>query len=253
MDLGLEGQVVAVTGAGSGIGRAIAEMMASQRARVHVADRSAAGLASLTAAHPSIQASIVDLVDRDAAAAWIARVERDPAGPIAVLVNNAGGSLGQVPRDVTEVSDADWDSILEINLRAVFVLCRAVVPGMRRAGRGRIVNIGSRAGSHASLNGVQAYTAAKHGLAGLTRQLAADLGPSGITVNYVAPGLVRTNPDRDAQWERYGEAGQRAMLNRIGLRRLGTAEDIAKVVAFLASDLASFVNGVVLPVDGGMS
>ena len=253
MDLGLEGQVVAVTGAGSGIGRAIAEMMASQRARVHVADRSAAGLASLTAAHPSIQASIVDLVDRDAAAAWIARVERDPAGPIAVLVNNAGGSLGQVPRDVTEVSDADWDSILEINLRAVFVLCRAVVPGMRRAGRGRIVNIGSRAGSHASLNGVQAYTAAKHGLAGLTRQLAADLGPSGITVNYVAPGLVRTNTDRDAQWERYGEAGQRAMLNRIGLRRLGTAEDIAKVVAFLASDLASFVNGVVLPVDGGMS
>jgi 3-oxoacyl-[acyl-carrier protein] reductase len=124
---------------------------------------------------------------------------------------------------------------------------------MRAAGGGRIVNIGSRASSHASLNGVQAYTAAKHALAGLTRQLAADLGPSGITVNLVAPGLVRSNPDRDAQWARYGEAGQQALLSRVGLRRLGTPDDIARAVLFLASDLAAFVNGVVLPVDGGLS
>ncbi len=252
MDLGLDGQVIAVTGAGRGIGRAIAELFAAQRAAVHAADRSAEGLATLTAAYPAIRATTVDLTDRTAAASWIAQIEAR-AGPIATLVNNAGGSLGQTPRDIMEITDADWDVIVEINLRAVFTLCRAVVPGMRRAGGGRIINIGSRAGSHASLNGVQAYTAAKHGLVGLTRQLAADLGPSGITVNYVAPGLVRTNPDRDAQWARYGEAGQRALLNRVGLRRLGTPQDIAKAVAFLASDLGGFVNGIVLPVDGGMA
>ena len=85
----------------------------------------------------------------------------------------------------------------------------------------------------------------------MPRGRAADLGPYGITVNGVAPGLVLTNPVRDRQWASYGEAGQRAMLDRIGLRRLGTAEEVAKVVAFLASDLASFVNGVVIPVDGG--
>ncbi|WP_149537582.1 SDR family NAD(P)-dependent oxidoreductase [Siccirubricoccus phaeus] len=253
MELGLGGRVVAVTGAGSGIGRAIAELMVAQGAVVHAADRAAAGLADLAAACPGLRASVVELTDRAAAAGWIAAVEAASGGAIAVLVNNAGGSLGQVPKDIAEVSDAEWDAVREINLDTVFVLCRAVVPGMRRAGGGRIVNIGSRAGSHASLNGVQAYTAAKHGLAGLTRQLAADLGPSGITVNYVAPGLVLTNPAREAQWARYGEAGQQAMLGRVGLRRLGTPRDIAHAVAFLASDLAAFVSGAVLPVDGGMA
>lgn len=252
MDLNLEGQVIAVTGAGGGLGRAIAKLLAEQRARVFVVDRSPDGLAGLSDTH-QIQCAVADLTDRAAAERWIAEIERLAGSSVTTLVNNAGGSLGQVPRDITEISDVDWDGILDINLNAVFALCRAVVPGMRRAGGGRIINIGSRAGSHASLNGVQAYTAAKHALAGFTRQLAADLGPSGITVNYVAPGLVRTNPARDRQWESYGEAGQKALLGRIGLRRLGTADDIAKAVLFLASDLASFVNGVVLPVDGGMA
>jgi len=253
MDLGLEGRVIAVTGAASGFGRAIAVFLAGQGARVHVADRDAAGLAQLTAEHLAIHASTRDLADRAAAAGWIADVEAAAGGAIGVLVNNAGGSLGQVPKDLTEVSDAEWDAILAINLTAVFALCRAVVPGMRRAGGGRIINIGSRASQHASLAGVQAYTAAKHAIAGLTRQLAADLGPSGITVNCVAPALVRTNSHRDAQWERYGAVGQQAMLNRIALRRLGTAEDIAHAVGFLASDLAAYITGVVLPVDGGVS
>jgi 3-oxoacyl-[acyl-carrier protein] reductase len=250
MDLGLRGQVVAVTGAGGGIGDAIARFFHGLGARIHAADRSAEALASIGTL-PGVATQVVDLTDRAAAAAWVHAVEQEAGQAIDVLVNNAGGSLGQTPRAFEEVADADWDSILGINLDAVFVLCRAAVPRMKQAGRGRIINISSRAGLQASLHGVQAYTAAKHAVVGLTRQLASDLGPYGITVNSVAPSLIRTNAARDRQWASYGEEGQRAILNRIGLRRLGTAEEIAKVVAFLASDLASFVNGVVIPVDGG--
>jgi 3-oxoacyl-[acyl-carrier protein] reductase len=248
MDLDLQGQVVAVTGAAGGIGGAIARLFAGLGARVYGTDLSAEGLAALA---PGISTHAAELTDRKAVAAWIAAVEREAGQAIDILVNSAGGSLGQVPQPVEKVADADWNRIMAINLDAVFVLCRAVVPGMKKAGRGRIILVSSRAGSHASLHGIQAYTAAKHAVNGLVRQLAADLGPHGITVNGVAPGLVRTTPARDRQWVSYGEAGQKAMLSRIGLRRLGTADDIAKVTAFLASDLAGFVNGVIIPVDGG--
>jgi len=244
-----------ITGASEGIGRALAHAFAAAGHTVALVARSSDRLAEAaneiardyevgTLSLP-LDVTTPDACDR------IASAVRDRGLYVDVLVNNAGGSLGQTPQPFEAVSDADWDAILDINLDAVFTLCRAVVPQMKRAGHGRIINISSRAGSNASLHGVQAYTAAKHAVNGLTRQLAADLGPFGITVNGVAPGLVRTNAARDRQWESYGEAGQRAMLNRIGLRRLGTAEEIAKVVAFLASDLASFVNGVVIPVDGG--
>jgi 3-oxoacyl-[acyl-carrier protein] reductase len=250
MDLGLQGKLVAVTGAGAGIGAAITRLFVQLGAQVHTADRDAKGLAA-RGALPGVATHVVELTDRIAAAGWIGTLERSTGRAVDVLVNNAGGSLGQTPRPIEDVTDADWDRILAINLDAVFALCRAVVPQMKRARRGRIITVSSRAGSNASLHGVQAYTAAKHAVNGLTRQLASDLGPYGITVNGVAPGLVLTNPARDRQWASYGEAGQRAMLDRIGLRRLGTAEEVAKVVAFLASDLASFVNGVVIPVDGG--
>jgi 3-oxoacyl-[acyl-carrier protein] reductase len=250
MDLGLQGKLVAVTGAGAGIGAAITRLFVQLGALVHTADRDAKGLAA-TGALPGVATHVVELTDRIAAAGWIGTLERSTGRAVDVLVNNAGGSLGQTPRPIEDVTDADWDRILAINLDAVFALFRAVVPQMKRARRGRIITVSSRAGSNASLHGVQAYTAAKHAVNGLTRQLASDLGPYGITVNGVAPGLVLTNPARDRQWASYGEAGQRAMLDRIGLRRLGTAEEVAKVVAFLASDLASFVNGVVIPVDGG--
>src|SRR6185437_8067394 len=122
---------------------------------------------------------------------------------------------GQEARPIEVVPDADWDRIFAINVGAAFVLSRAVAPGMKRAGGGRIVNISSGAGLAASLTGIQAYCSAKHAVVGLTRQLAHELGPFGITVNSVAPGFVRSNPASERQWTGYRDDGQKALVERI--------------------------------------
>jgi 3-oxoacyl-[acyl-carrier protein] reductase len=122
---------------------------------------------------------------------------------------------------------------------------------MKQRRYGRIVNISSGAGRSTSLTGIQAYTSAKAGQIGLTRQLAQELGAWGITVNNIAPGFVRSNPTTERQWESYGEEGQAALVNDIALKRLGTAEDIAYGVLFFASDFAAWCTGQVLSVDGG--
>ncbi|GAC1479859.1 MAG: SDR family oxidoreductase [Acetobacteraceae bacterium] len=198
-----------------------------------------------------VEIATVDLTDRDAAAHWIGAVEQQAGRAIDVLVNNAGGVAGQVFRPIDEVPDEDWDRIIAVNLGAAFVLSRAAAPGMKRAGRGRIVNISSGAGLQASLTGIQAYASAKHAVVGLTRQLAHELGPYGITVNSVAPGLIPSNPASAAQWDSYGPDRQQAMIKAIALRRLGTPQDIANAVVFFASPLAAFVNGQIIQVDGG--
>ncbi len=244
MNIDFGGKVVAVSGAGHGLGLAIAESFARLGARVF-------GCNPVAAAVAGTEMAVVDLTDRAAAAAWIGRVEQAAGAAIDVLVNNAGGVAGQVFRPLDEVADADWDRILAVNLGAAFALSRAAAPGMKRAGRGRIVNISSGAGLQASLTGIQAYTSAKHAVVGLTRQLAHELGPHGITVNSVAPGLIPSNPASAAQWEGYGPAKQAAMVGAIALRRLGTPQDIANAVLFFAGPLADFVNGQILQVDGG--
>ena len=249
MSFRFDGQAVAVSGAGHGLGRCIAESFARLGARVFGCDRDQ--LDPPYAARAGVSMASVDLTDRAAAARWIAAVEREAAGPLAVLVNNAGGVAGQAFRPIETVPDEDWDRVLAVNLGAAFALSRAATPGMKQAGRGRIVNISSGAGLQASLTGIQAYASAKHAVVGLTRQLAHELGPHGITVNSVAPGLIPCNPTSLAQWESYGPDGQREITSRIALRRLGTPQDIADAVLFFAGPLAGFVSGQVLQVDGG--
>ena len=250
MNIRFDERIVAVTGAGHGFGRAIARSFAGLGARVFATDLSAATLAE-TAATGGIDVRAVDLRDRAAAAAWIHQIETETGRAIDVLVNNAGGVAGQRPRPLEDVTDTDWNTIFDINVNAAFTLCRAAVPAMKRAGGGRIVNTSSGAGLAPSLTGIQAYCSAKHAVVGLTRQLAHELGPFNITVNSVAPGFIRTNAATEAQWDSYGAEGQKALVDRIALKRLGTAQDIANAVIFFASDLAGFVNGQILQVDGG--
>lgn len=240
MQIDHTGRRALVTGTAQGIGRAIAAALAKAGAAVVGADILAVGPVA------GVEAVCCDLTRR-------ADVQRLVAehGPFDVLVHSAGGVCGQVGRPLEEVEEADWDSIVAINLKAAFFLAQAVAPGMKARGWGRMVFISSGAGLGVSLTGIQAYASAKAGEIGLTRQLAHELGPSGITVNGVAPGFLRSNPSSERQWQSYGEAGQRALVERIATRRLGTPEDIAAAVLFFAGDAASWITGQTLSVDGG--
>jgi 3-oxoacyl-[acyl-carrier protein] reductase len=243
-----------VTDAAHGIGRAICRLLGQAGASVWAVDILAeeleATVAAVTEAGGHCQPAVVDVTDAPAVQACVDRVLRE-AGRVDILVNSAGGVCGQVGKAVEEVSDAEWDVVVRTNLYSAFYCIRAVAPAMKRQGGGRIVIISSGAGRSVSLTGIQAYASAKHAVVGLTRQLAHELGPHGITVNSVAPGLIPSNPASVAQWEGYGPAKQRAMLDAIALRRLGTPGDIANAVVFFASPLADFVNGQILQVDGG--
>jgi 3-oxoacyl-[acyl-carrier protein] reductase len=143
--------------------------------------------------------------------------------------------------------------IFAANVDAAFFLAQAAAPVMKQAGYGRIVTISSGAGLRPSLTGIQAYSSAKHALVGLTKQLAWELGPHGITVNSVAPGFVRSNPATERQWESYGPEGQKRLVESIHTRRLGTPDDIATATLFFLSEQASWITGQVLSVDGGRS
>lgn len=249
MNIRFDQKTVVVSGAGHGFGRSIAESFSALGARVFGCDLDAGELAET--ARAGVQTSVLDLRQRKSSAAWIGTIEQQTGGAIDVLVNNAGGVAGHAMRPIEQVDDTEWDTIFAINVGAAFVLSRAAAAGMKRRRSGRIITISSGAGLQASLTGVQAYCSAKHAVVGLTRQLAHELGPFGITVNSVAPGFVRTNAATEAQWASYGEAGQRALVERIALKRLGTAQDIANTVLFFASDFAGWISGQVLQVDGG--
>jgi 3-oxoacyl-[acyl-carrier protein] reductase len=250
----LTGKTAIVTGAAHGFGRAIAVALAREGAHLWLCDvlddevRQTARLCA-DAGRPGA-ARVVDVRDKAAVDGFVTEAA-SATGRVDILVNNAGGVLGQVGRPLEEIAPAEWQAIFDVNVTGAFYCSQAVVPGMKAARGGRIINISSGAGLGISLTGIQAYASAKAAQIGLTRQLAHELGPWGITVNNIAPGFVRSNPTTERQWESYGEEGQRALVDRIALKRLGTADDIAYGVLFFASDRAGWITGQVLSIDGG--
>ena len=256
MNIEFLNKTVIVTGAAHGFGRAISQAFAARGANVWACDILAGELAETRQlcldAGGRCQVRQVDVTDRSAIFAFAEdAIASAPSGHVDILVNNAGGVLGQVGQPLEQVTPEQWHNIIAVNLSAAFFFAQAVAPGMKVAHSGRIINISSGAGLGPSLTGIQAYAAAKAGQINLTRQLCQELGPWGITANNIAPGFVRSNPTTERQWQSYGEQGQADLLARIALRRLGTPEDIAHGVLFLASDYAGWISGQVISIDGG--
>ncbi len=244
--LSLTGRVAVVTGAGRGIGAATARLLAQAGAHVALVDRDAAGVTQ-TAEQIAVTGGEAlpftnDVTDAFAVERTFDRVAEE-WGRLDVLVNNAG-TLREAPLE--DLTDDDFRDTLDVNLRAAMVCARAAVPHMLRQGRGRILSAASgstRLGSQ----GLTAYAAAKAGIVGMTRTWARELGPRGITANAVAPGLIEGETVRTVASEELERT-----LARIPARRLGRPEEVAAVYLFLASDLAAFINGAVVGVDGGL-
>lgn len=248
----LAGEVAVVTGGSRGIGRAIVELFLEEGASVAfcgrdeeagrqaAADLRAPEQAAFQAADVASEGDVAGLIDMC--------VER--FGPPTVLVNNAGVNANY---DAVEMSGEEWDRFFAVDLKAAWLVAKQVLPHMRRAGRGSIVNISSL---HAfvTLEGFFPYAAAKSGLLGLTRSLALDYGRHGIRVNVVAPGFIRTRLVQESIDRSDDTAAAEAkMVAGVALGRIGAPEEVAKAVRFLASDDASYITGASLVVDGGLT
>lgn len=242
----LDGQIALVTGASRGIGRAIALALGQAGATVIGTATSEAGAAGIQQSFETAgvrgRGIVLDVTDAAAIPAAISAIEKD-FGTVSVLVNNAG-----ITRDnlAMRMKDDEWQAVIDTNLKAVFTMSRAVMKGMMKARCGRIINITSVVGETGN-PGQANYAAAKAGVAGMSMALARELGSRNITVNCVAPGFIATD-----MTEALGDAARDALLGQIPLGRLGSADEVAAAVVFLASPLAAYVTGSTLHVNGGM-
>jgi 3-oxoacyl-[acyl-carrier protein] reductase len=242
----LDQEIALVTGASRGIGRAIAMALGAQGATVigtATSDKGAEAIgAGFAEARIKGRGMCLDVNDADAVDALIKAVS-DEYGAVTVLVNNAG-----ITRDglLMRMKDEDWDAIIQTNLTSVFRLSKAVLRGMMKAKRGRIINISSVVGATGNF-GQTNYAAAKAGMLGFAKSMAKEVGSRGITVNTVAPGFIDTDMTRELSDEQ-----RQALLANIPLGKLGQPEDIANAVAFLASPAAAYITGETIHVNGGM-
>ena len=243
----LAGKVAIVTGAGQGMGYAVAHRLAAAGASLVVNDVNAAAAeqtaAALRAAGHTALAVPGDVASSEDVRGIVAAT-LDRYGGIHILINNAGVLR---PTAVIDIEEAEWDLVVNVNLKGTYLCSRAVLPAMRVAGWGRIVNFSSTAGKNVSTVGGAHYTAAKAGVLGFTRHLAKEAAPYGITVNAVCPGLIDTEMVRatisDKQTSAYAAS--------FPIARLGAPEEVAELVAFLASDRAAYITGASLDINGG--
>lgn len=249
----LKDRVAIVTGSMGGLGKFYAAALAKEGAKVVINDIDKKGIdetvEEIKVLGGKCMGIVADISDKAQVDGMVKKVV-EKWGRIDILVNNAGGAL-HTPERFEDVTEKDWDKVMDINLKGAFFCCKAVLPYMIRQAGGRIVNISALAGrTAASLAGIQ-YTSAKAGLGGLTRHLAKEMGKYGIYVNAIAPGITLSGSRVEGLWNAKSEGERRRVLASIPLGRLGKGEDIASVVVFLTSDEASYITGATIDVNGG--